>query len=301
MPVESRHAMQIKSMILNDCKLAITREQISCVLDSLARLRAGGRSEELALLAGGWRAKLNRVDRENSGCGCALFGLFFFAGCGSLVMLVWGFLRVDWRANNRYLPNSCVVLDRRLATEMGGANPDGGLARPTYHPEIKIRYEVDGRNYEVWAYDAIFMFYPDRAAQQAIVDSFQIGAAYPYWYDPDRPEKAILVRGHAWAPYIVLVVPIVFLIIGGVGLHRSWKNLRTMAHHRGLERALQSGAGSPGAGPDQTTVPVLDLSQSPGALCPIDCRAPPDRAATCSAACSSLSSGTGSRPRSSSS
>jgi len=222
------------------------------------------RPEELALVSGGWRVELKRMQRENSGCSGAFFGLFFLAGCGSLVMLVWGFLLLDWRANNRYLPNSCVVLDRRLAKQMGDPAPEGGRGRPSYHPEIKIRYEVDGRKYEVWTYDAIFMFYPDQAAQQAIVDSFQVGATYPCWYDPDRPDKAILVRGHAWAPYVLLVVPIGFLLIGGVGIHRSWKNRGETAHQRGLERALRAGGGALKAGPDRSTVPALDLSQSPG-------------------------------------
>jgi hypothetical protein len=96
--------------------------------------------------------------------------------------------------------------------------------RPPYKPEIKIQYEVGGRKYEVWTNAAIGGFSPDRAAQQAIVDSYRVGATYPCWYDPDRPETAILVRGHAWDAYVVLVVPIVFLVFGGAGIRHLWKN-----------------------------------------------------------------------------
>jgi hypothetical protein len=133
------------------------------------------------------------------------------------------FLLLDWRANNRYLPNTCVVLDRRLASQRSEPVPDAGGGGTAYHPEIKIRYKVDGREYEVWTYDAIPMFYPDQAAQQAIVDGFQVGAICPCWYDPDRPDKAILVRGHLWAPYVLLVVPIGFLLVGVMGIRHSWK------------------------------------------------------------------------------
>ncbi|MFI5456789.1 MAG: DUF3592 domain-containing protein [Isosphaerales bacterium] len=226
------------------------------------------RRDELAHLTGGWRAELVRMKRENSGCSVAFFGLFFLAGCGSLVMLVWGFLLLDWRANNRYLPNSCVVLDRRLAKEMSDPPPEGGRGGPVYHPEIKIRYEVGGRKYEVWTYDAIHMWYPNRAGQQAIVDSFQVGATCPCWYDPDRPDKAILVRRYTVAPYVLLVVPVGFLLIGGIGISITWKNRRKTAQERGLERALRAGGGALSAGPDRSTVPALDLSQSPGTTLP---------------------------------
>jgi hypothetical protein len=46
------------------------------------------------------------------------------------------------------------------------------------------------------------MFNADRAGKQAIVDSDQIGRKYPCRYNPERPEQAILVRRHAWAPYV---------------------------------------------------------------------------------------------------
>ena len=112
------------------------------------------------------------------------------------------------------------------------------------------------------------MFYPDRAAEQAIVDSFQVGATYPCWYDPDRPDKAILVRGHLWVPYFLLVVPIGFLLIGGVGIHRSRKNRGTTAHQFVVERAPRAGGGALAAGPAGATVPALDLSKSSGSTLP---------------------------------
>jgi hypothetical protein len=246
----------------------VPRGRLSRFLDLLPRSRPVGRPDELALLSGGWRAASKRMQQQSSGCGWAFSGLFFLMGCASLVMLVWVFLLLDWRANNRYLPNSCVVLDRRLASTMSEPGPEGGTPRPVYHPEIKIRYEVGGRKYEVWTYDAIAMFYPNKAAQQAIVDNFQVGANYPCWYDPDRPEKAILVRGHAWAPYVLLIVPIGFLVIGGIGIRHSWQNRTKTAHRRGLGPAPRAGQAMPGTDPDRPGVPVLDLSQSPGRTLP---------------------------------
>jgi hypothetical protein len=258
------------TMTCNVHPLTVTRRQITSFLDVLACLRAGGRAEELALISGGWRAERARIQRIYAGCAGAFFGLFFLAGCAFLVLLAWALL-LDWRANHRYLPNSCVVLDSKLAITMkelvvrvGGDDAIETKRVPVYHPEIQIRYEVDGRKYEVWTYDAVARVSTDRAAQQAIVDGFQLGATYPCWYDPDRPDRAILVRGHAWGLYYLLIGPILFLLVGGAGIHHSWKKRGRTAEPPGLERTPQAGRGALVAGPDLATVPALDLSQSPG-------------------------------------
>jgi hypothetical protein len=51
-------------MIQNDQELKVTRERISYLLDLLARLRAGSRPEELALVSGGYRAEVERMQQE---------------------------------------------------------------------------------------------------------------------------------------------------------------------------------------------------------------------------------------------
>ena len=51
-------------MIQNDQELKVTRERITYLLDLLARLRANCRPEELALVSGGYRAEVERMQRE---------------------------------------------------------------------------------------------------------------------------------------------------------------------------------------------------------------------------------------------
>lgn len=51
-------------MIQNDDELSVTRERISYLFDLLARLRIGCRPEELLLVAGGYRAEVERMQRE---------------------------------------------------------------------------------------------------------------------------------------------------------------------------------------------------------------------------------------------
>jgi hypothetical protein len=51
-------------MIQNDQELKVTRERITYLLDLLARLRISSRPEELALVSGGYRAEVERMQRE---------------------------------------------------------------------------------------------------------------------------------------------------------------------------------------------------------------------------------------------
>ena len=51
-------------MIGNDQELKVTRDRISYLLDLLTRLRVSSRPEELALVSGGYRAEVERMQRE---------------------------------------------------------------------------------------------------------------------------------------------------------------------------------------------------------------------------------------------
>jgi hypothetical protein len=51
-------------MIQNDQELKVTRERITYLLDLLARLRVSSRPEELPLVSGGYRAEVERIQRE---------------------------------------------------------------------------------------------------------------------------------------------------------------------------------------------------------------------------------------------
>ena len=51
-------------MIANDQELQVTRERITSLLDLLVRLRVRSHPEELALVSGGYRAEVERMQRE---------------------------------------------------------------------------------------------------------------------------------------------------------------------------------------------------------------------------------------------
>lgn len=51
-------------MIQNDKELAVTRERIDYFLKLLAQLRVSSRPEEFPLVAGGYRAEVERMQKE---------------------------------------------------------------------------------------------------------------------------------------------------------------------------------------------------------------------------------------------
>jgi hypothetical protein len=51
-------------MLQNDQELKVTRERVSYLLDLLDRLRVSSRPEELSLVSGGYRAEVERMQRE---------------------------------------------------------------------------------------------------------------------------------------------------------------------------------------------------------------------------------------------
>lgn len=51
-------------MIQNDQELTVTQERIAYFLDLLTRLRKSSRPEELALVTSGYRAEVERMQRE---------------------------------------------------------------------------------------------------------------------------------------------------------------------------------------------------------------------------------------------
>ncbi len=146
-----------------------------------------------------------------TGCMVLFFGFFAAFSLLFLSIVAWLVVLPQYHANAKYLQNDCVVLDKRISEGRG----DNGK---TYRPEFQIQYQVDGRNFEAWTYDASEMYSSGRASKQKILDQFEVGQRYPCWYDPDDPSKVILVRGYHWSIALFLGVPMIFLAVGFGGI-----------------------------------------------------------------------------------
>jgi hypothetical protein len=161
---------------------------------------------------------------EPRGDKIALFaGLMALVGVGMLLALDFV---PEWRTNYTYVEGRCLVLDKRL----GEHPPTGKAVNSTYRPEFFIRYTVDGKQYELWAYDATGDYTALRRPKERILESFTVGQQYSCWYEPEDPSKVVLVRGYSWvsnAPLLVIFVVLAFFT--GRGLFRHLRRTRITA------------------------------------------------------------------------
>jgi hypothetical protein len=146
------------------------------------------------------------------------FAVCFLLGCGGLVTVFATVVIPEWRANYEFVPQRCVVLNKRLGQRDGEEGP-------FYRPEVQIEYQVRGETYrtwtyDIWTYDVRGGYSPDKAEQQAALDRFVADPGRPVgcWYDPVDPKIAVLVRGSGWLVWLAFCVPLSFLAIGGGGL-----------------------------------------------------------------------------------
>ncbi len=190
------------------------------------------------------------------------FGSFFAIGCIALAVIVSVLVWPEWRANRQFAETTCIVLDKRVeekpATESEPAK---------YLPEFEIRYLADGTLYDAKTYDVTRTYSPDRDAVREILDQFEVGKRYVCWYDPIDPKSAVLVRGYSGWLYLLLLVPISFVIIGGGGLLFTLVQWNASIERRAAaQRAAQMDLFDPQSG-NRTfpTVPVdTNVTNSPG-------------------------------------
>ena len=141
----------------------------------------------------------------------AFYACFFLAGCAGLVFCIVTMVIPEWRASHEFVETVCVV----RAKELGETQGDDG---PLYRPDIQIEYRVGGESHVATTYDMIRAYSNDRAANQTILDGFDVGKQSPCWYDPLNQDVAVLTRGYTWWHLLIFVVPISFVLIGSGGL-----------------------------------------------------------------------------------
>lgn len=139
------------------------------------------------------------------------FTVFLLLGCGGLVAVFAFLLIPQWRVNHAFVEHTCTVLDKRLAEREGES---GSL----YRPEIQIEYRIGDVEHVAWAYDFHGAYSSGRDRKQAILNRFVVGEEYLCWYDPADPEVVVLRRGTSWWIWLILIVPVSFIAIGGGGV-----------------------------------------------------------------------------------
>lgn len=139
------------------------------------------------------------------------FGVFFMLGCIGLALILVTWIIPEWRVNHEFVESPCLVVDKAL----GQVNSDGGTL---YRPEIRIRYQIGDQTYFTTTYDIRNAYSSGQENKEALLEAFTKGQEYPCWYDPADPSVAVLTRGYNWWVWLLFVVPVSFILIGGGGL-----------------------------------------------------------------------------------
>lgn len=151
----------------------------------------------------------------------AFFVGLFLLGCLGFWLILRSFLMPELRAGREFLPTSARVLEVRLGT----AVREG---QTLYRPEICVEYRVAGRIHRVWTYDIHTAqgngYSVDREHAERSLRSFRAGQSITAWYDPTRPEVAVVERGIRWWTWLFLLIPFSFVVLGAGGIsYHVWR------------------------------------------------------------------------------
>lgn len=189
-------------------------------------------------------------------------GAVFLLGCLGLALILVGFVIPDWRVNRDFVETECTVLDSGVAkTEKNGV--------VLYRPTIRIRYEVAGETKVTTAYEIPERFTEDPKQSETLAKQFVKGKTRRCWYDPAHPDVVVLVRGYHWGFWLLIVVPIALIVLGGGGLVYGVVRWRTSAERRALlaqqAKSLPRGEIGTESSSDWPGIPPIpDPNESPG-------------------------------------
>jgi hypothetical protein len=86
----------------------------------------------------------------------------------------------------------------------------------TYYPQVAYQYTVDGQAYES---ERVFFGLGSAPEEDAyeIVARFPAGSAAAVYYNPDKPQQAVLVPGNEYAPRYLIVIGVIMMVISTAG------------------------------------------------------------------------------------
>ena len=158
--------------------------------------------------------RITKTKGGNGMKGMGVGGLLFFAifwcgitGAFAGILAVTGW-RV-WDAQKRFVPVQGTVTESRVDESRGSK---GGT---TYKPHVAYRYTVAGREFHGDRYEFGSMSSSDGYARSSeVVRRCAPGAAVTVYYDPARPESAVLVRELPGGFFFMLLFLQPFLLVG---------------------------------------------------------------------------------------
>lgn len=118
----------------------------------------------------------------------------------------------DYRQRRHWRPVPAIVESAEVA------------GKRAFHPEIVLRYTVDGHPYSLITSMNVPGFGSKRNrldVAERIIASLTVGDTLTVFVDPDHPADAVISRNLSYATYLILTTGLCFLILGTVFLFRQ--------------------------------------------------------------------------------
>jgi hypothetical protein len=141
----------------------------------------------------------------------AFFAGMLAVGVAAIVWVIYDSMVPKWRSYHNFAEVRGEVVETGVGTWQG----PGVTA---YRPMIRVRYTVDGQEYEEWTYDMDVTYSGSETDAKEIILNYAVGQVYRCYYDPADPQTVKLSSGYKWSFWLLLLVPVSFSAIGGAGL-----------------------------------------------------------------------------------
>jgi len=160
------------------------------------------------------------------------FAVFLLAGLGFGLIFLFPAINVVKALS--WDPVDCEILTSSVASHSGDST--------TYSIEVSYRYDFDGVEYTGDRYEFLGGSSSGYDGKKAKVDALPVGSVATCYVDPGDPTEAVLYRGLSW-PYLFILLPLVFVVIGGGGLLWALTGSRLKSRAEASASATQSMTG----------------------------------------------------------
>ena len=110
----------------------------------------------------------------------------------------------------------------------------------TFYPDIRFRYTVDGQTHDTGEYRIQVISSSGQGSKQEIVRRHPVGSKVQAWYDPAKPEVAVIDNSFSFFPVIFLAIGVIVLgIIIGLWVWHMKGGPQRLVNSR-LERVMSS-------------------------------------------------------------
>jgi hypothetical protein len=145
-----------------------------------------------------------------------LFLIFAAAGLVGTLALLWGIWQKS--AVYRWTPTECAVVASSVEE-----HPEAGKDTGAFRFVVSYAYAFRSERHLSTQYAPGYHGSSDVATARRLAERYSPGTNVPCWVNPEMPTAATLARPSLWAAFLALLIPLIFLAVGGTGIVKSWR------------------------------------------------------------------------------